>query len=602
MLDNFNQPKGSTIGVLKDGRTVQEVIDELGTKYSYIVPATYGAVGDGVTDDSAALVRADAAAAALGTIIDGCGKVYAVGSKFEFKSGGIIRATLKPTSSYTGGSPTWAAPVSGRVALSEVDVLGFKGPGPQITRGLATVVPRVSLSNCRFNGNGSKVRTVTTQVVNTASDLTIAVEDSSVFKVNDYVWIGDSKLIVSAVGSGTLTFVADADGKPATQTGGKGTGSYKAGQYVTKDGNGRNGLTVGDGGPTFNLSVRDCEFNDNGWFGLFNWANQTPEDSTSVTVSGSIANDNGFIGLGLGRLFAGSISDNVVERNGNNGIDINKAHGNVAIRGNAARYNGVDGIFTGSYSTSPNTEGNVCESNFRIGILYSGDASGAAGAVISNNTCLDNPLYNICVTGVAIPTVTDNTLGGVSGVHLKIEGRDGNPNPNPTVSDNFFVTSGSQWDIDVNIGGYTNGGSNGKIVLSGNSHSSTIPLIRCSGFDRNNSRAVPPFYVKQDINPASDSVAVAVEARNAYNTSTVDVMATGVSLQFVTNSAGLAAAPVSAATRTSGVELYNGLANGRFIAQFAYGKLSYSFKAATGVLYLATSTEHTRAIVPIQFP
>lgn len=29
MLDNFNQPKGSTIGVLKDGRTVQAVFDEL---------------------------------------------------------------------------------------------------------------------------------------------------------------------------------------------------------------------------------------------------------------------------------------------------------------------------------------------------------------------------------------------------------------------------------------------------------------------------------------------------------------------------------------------------------------------------------------------
>lgn len=39
MLDNFNQPKGSTIGVLKDGRTIQEVIDELGTKYSYVVPS-----------------------------------------------------------------------------------------------------------------------------------------------------------------------------------------------------------------------------------------------------------------------------------------------------------------------------------------------------------------------------------------------------------------------------------------------------------------------------------------------------------------------------------------------------------------------------------
>lgn len=35
-MDFFTQPKGSTIGVLKDGRTVQEAIDDLGNPVYYV--------------------------------------------------------------------------------------------------------------------------------------------------------------------------------------------------------------------------------------------------------------------------------------------------------------------------------------------------------------------------------------------------------------------------------------------------------------------------------------------------------------------------------------------------------------------------------------
>ncbi|MDS7717382.1 hypothetical protein NXH46_26765, partial [Klebsiella pneumoniae] len=36
MLNNLNQPKGSTIGVLKDGRTIQQAIDGLENPVHYV--------------------------------------------------------------------------------------------------------------------------------------------------------------------------------------------------------------------------------------------------------------------------------------------------------------------------------------------------------------------------------------------------------------------------------------------------------------------------------------------------------------------------------------------------------------------------------------
>lgn len=58
MLPKFNQPKGSTIGVLKDGRTVQEAIDSLDSKTVGITLQSLGSPCDGVGDDTPYLVSA----------------------------------------------------------------------------------------------------------------------------------------------------------------------------------------------------------------------------------------------------------------------------------------------------------------------------------------------------------------------------------------------------------------------------------------------------------------------------------------------------------------------------------------------------------------
>ncbi|CAK6596896.1 tail spike protein [Klebsiella phage vB_Kpn_K11PH164C1] len=67
MLNDFNQPKGSTIGVLKDGRTIQQAFDEI----PVISVLRFGAKGDGVADDYPAFQRAALEAQRIGgAVID----------------------------------------------------------------------------------------------------------------------------------------------------------------------------------------------------------------------------------------------------------------------------------------------------------------------------------------------------------------------------------------------------------------------------------------------------------------------------------------------------------------------------------------------------
>lgn len=88
MLDKLNQPKGSTIGVLKDGRTIQEAFDSLGyLGVAVLSPANYGAKGDGKADDTTPLRQCVQDACALGGRVVGT-----VGA--EYKISGTIAGTV----------------------------------------------------------------------------------------------------------------------------------------------------------------------------------------------------------------------------------------------------------------------------------------------------------------------------------------------------------------------------------------------------------------------------------------------------------------------------------------------------------------------------
>lgn len=603
-MDFFTQPKGSTIGVLKDGRTVEEAILDLTENTSRDVsPFKFGAKGDGVTDDSAAFKLADAEAEALGVIIDGKGAKYALGAPVLLRCGGTINAQFVPASGFGGVGPYWQTPSSGRVLIDNVAVTGFKSGGSKVLRGSYVGIPSVNLSNSHFDNNGSIQRTTITSPTNTAQDLVLNVVSTTGFSAGNMIWVGDSKMTIESLTATTITLVAGPSGGPATLPGGTGVGRYGVGQYVTKDSDGKNGLTVGDGGPTFNLSVSGlCSFRGNAWFGLFNWANGEPDHMSTVSVTDANASDNGYIGIGLGKIYTGRVSSNVVSRNGNNGIDLNKASGAVTISDNTTTGNGVDGIFTGSYVTSPDVVGNVSSGNFRIGILYSGDAGGAVGANISGNTVRDNPMYGICVTGVQRVSIDGNTFGGTSGMHLKVEGRNNNPHPNPIVTGNVFETEGTTSSVDMNVGGYTNGGSAGVVVMANNLYTTNLPKITIVGYDRSRSMSVPEFYLKTSTAAGVESSQeVSIEARNPFNTSLVDVVAGSVVLQFTNNTTAGAAAQVTSANRLEGVELYNGATtNGRIHVSLVYGKAKYRI-ASSSTVYLFIAHGPMRDVVTIPF-
>lgn len=536
-------------------------------------------------DWSAALSAALTKSIETGLPIEGFNTTYSIGTAVTKECRVLRNAKFIPLPGYTGIAPSFNTPSdTGEIRLNNLSFIGFVARGPRIQRGSFTGTPTVILSDIVCENNGALLRTTTTGAVNTANTFVIPVVSSSGFAVGDAIWIGDSKCLILTIDSATQITLVNDGTKPTLQPGGLGTGSYSAGQYFTKDGDGKNGLTIGHGGSTYNVSITGrSRFSGNGWFGLFNWANDAPAAGTHVAVVGAEANDNGYIGLGLAKLSAGNISHNMASRNGNNGIDINKATTAVTISYNEASLNGVDGIFTGSYSTSPGMLGNYSYNNFRTGILYSGDSAGSVGAIVNANTVKDNPLNGICMTGVKSYSVVNNTFDGVCYQHLKVEGRNGKPNPNAIIDKNAFITAATDNDVFGVLGGYTSGGNNGVIVLTNNRHANARPAISLTAFDRSNSMFIPDSYVvpvTTGTGTAGANIAVSFTAYKAHDTATIDIAATWANLQLATNITA-STIDTATATRTAGMELGNtATSNGKIIAGFQFGTLSYNFNSA----------------------
>lgn len=577
------KPTGAGKSGLLQGGAIQDAVQ-------YLTPEMFY---ESVVDDdwSQAFVSAGQKSIETGMPVYGFGKTYKIGAAITITAHELRDMTFVPTASYSGAAPDVYTPTTtGKVKLSNITFDGFKARGARVRRGLFTGQPVVDLHDVKCRNNGSILRTTITTAINTASNFVIPVADATGFAANNAIWIGDSKCLILSIAGNNITLVNDGT-KPTLQPGGTGSGTYRAGQYFTKDGDGKNGLTIGDGGPTYTVNVTGCcEFNGNAWFGMFNWANDAPPAGSSTKVAGATALDNGYIGLGLGKQLSGSIIGCTVGRNGNNGIDINKATSAVTISFNEAFENGVDGIFTGSYKTTAKTFSNTVYDNFRIGILYSGDSVGTIDAISQSNTVRGNPLYGICMTGVKDPKVTNNVFDGVCSQHVKVEGRNGSPNPNPDVSDNTFVTEGTSYDIFGVLGGYTDGGSPGKANLINNTHAVSKPKINISSFDRQNSRFQPEFYVVP-VSPgaaaAAAAISVSLTAYQPYNTETVDITATLTHLQLATSASGTTV-DTATAVRTAGLELANSAAaNGKIIAGYQFGTLSYNITApAAAVKYL----------------
>lgn len=576
------------------------------TDSSILTPAMFGALGDGVSDDSAALLRLDTACTLLGIALNGNDATYAIGAYLTLRSGDINNIKFVPASGFVGGGPEFVCnQTTGVLILHNVQASGFIARGAVAQRSNYSSTPSILFSGvCKFNNNGGRNRTNTTAIVNTVTDFVIPVVSTATFSPDNYVWIGDSKCRILSVDSATQITLYNNGTGPTTFSGGTGTGTYAANQYVTVDGNGKNGFVINPtGGSGWKIVFEgDIEFNDNGWAGLFHYTNAY----NGYVYGGAKASRNGYVGLGLGYITGGEIHGGYFSENGNNGLDIFQCDGNLKVHDNVSINNGVDGMFTGSTGTAPRITNNTCSNNFRIGILNFGRTVPPDGNVTMGNTCLNNGSIGICNTAIGSSVIYGNLVGG-SDKGIKVEGKDGLTNPASTVieSNQFVLPNGTQ-DIYAVIGGYVSGGNFGAIKLLNNNYFGRNAVVSVSGHDQQLSKFSPRGRVNTSLSltaTAGSNIPVSFSFNKMTNTTLIDPTAGLVELQFGGQSGLTAIATPDAAQRTAGVELSNtALTNGHILVYAAFGAFSYNFISNTPrTLYLMYKSEYGDGVITLSW-
>ncbi|GKM32552.1 hypothetical protein NUBL21996_41580 [Klebsiella pneumoniae] len=551
-------------------------------------------------DWSFAVAAADSRAKELGVPMLGFNQTFPVRS-LSLTSDYIVGIRFVPVDGYTGSGPTFKVnQETGRLYL-KISCKNFVGFGAKTVRGAYTGIPQLTLDTCEFNGNGSITRTTCVNPVNTATDFVIDVVSSAPFAVNDYVWIGDSKCRILSINNNTITLYNNGS-SPTLYPGGPGTGSYSAGQFLTKDGDGKNGLTVGEADASWTIqTVGKNVFNNNGWFGLFCYSSS---ESGKLSLKDADASNNGYCGLGCGYVGEGEIVNNTTIGNGNNGIDIFQTNNRLKISKNRSFGNGVDGLFAGASGTGPVISENYCSNNKRIGILAYGRGSAPSGYNLIDNYCIGNELNSICLTGVYAAKVARNTMGSASQA-LKIEGKNGLLNPQGIiVSNNDFIYASSSRDIFANIGGYASGGDAGSVKLLDNNFFGRIPSITCTGYSTAKSKFSPRGRVAFTATltaTVGSQIPVSLSFAKMSDTGVVDPTAGLVEMQFSNSSSFLATDTPTSAVRTAGIEISNtATTNGKILAMANAGALSYNINSDTArTLYLMIKSEYGDGVISL---
>lgn len=587
---------------VQKGMVKQTLNDFLNNSVKFVTPFMFKSLAaDG--NWSAAIAAADAKAAELGLPLMGFGQVFSVRS-LALISDHIEGINFIPHSGYSGAGPTLTVnQTTGRLYFKG-SVKGFISSGVKVIKGGFTGIPTLTLDNTEFSYNGNLIRTTCVNAVNTASDYVIPVASAAGFAVGNFVWIGDSKCTIASISGNTITLVNDGT-KPILLPGGEGTGSYAAGQFLTKDGDGKNGITIGSGGTEqgWNLNIiNGCKAIGNGWFGVFHYVKAI---GGNIYADGSIeCANNGYCGLGLSYVKGGKISGFNCYGNGNNGLDIFETTSDLFITDGVATGNGVDGVFASGNGTAPKISKVKSFKNFRIGILAYGRSSAPIGYNISDCECTDNGLNDVCYTGVRSFNFRGNTLGGAKD-SLKIEGRNGLLNPDGCiVSENVFTKNSTSSDITANVGGYTSGGDSGRIFILNNYYNGRTPSHTITNFNRSGSRFSPAGYLSYTpsytaTTGATISVSIVFYKPNTLNN--IDVLGGSAEIQICSNPALLTAGTVSGAVRTAGIELSNGgTTTGKILAMAAFGTLSYNFTSTTAkTVYLNVKTDHGDVVITL---
>ena len=554
-------------------------------------------------DWSAAIVQADAKAAELGLPLMGFGQSFSVRS-LSLISDHVEGVGFAPVAGYIGAGPTFKInQVTGNLYFKG-SCKGFTSVGAKFIRGNFSGIPQLTLDACEFSGNGSLLRTTCVNAVNTASDFVIPVLDASGFIVGNYIWIGDSKCMIAGISGNTITLVNNGSA-PTLYSGGTGTGSYKAGQFFTRDGDGKNGATIGEGGTEagWGLTIQNgIKLMNNGWFGLFHYVRAK---GGTVSVKGKVeGGNNGYCAMGLAYVQGGEISGFKFYGNGNNGLDIFETTGDLSVSDGLVYENGVDGLFICGNGTGPKISRIKTRNNLRIGILAYGRSSAPVGFNITDCECINDGLYNICMTGVRSGDVRGNTLGGAKEA-IKVEGRNGLLNPSGiTIDSNVFTLESTDNDINANIGGYTDGGESGAISVLNNRYNGRNPKHTISNFNRSQSRFLPVgrmSFTSSYTAAAGATISVPLVFYKPNATSNIDVLGGQVEIQICSNPSLLTIGTVSSALRTAGIELSNGATtNGKILAMAAFGTLSYNFTLTTaGIVYLNVRSPYGDGVIQL---
>ncbi|HHS9647403.1 TPA: hypothetical protein ACTW3N_001555 [Klebsiella oxytoca] len=594
-LGSGEEGMGASLVALIYSGTVQDAI-------KFVTPFMFSNLAaDG--NWSAAIAAADARAAALGLPLMGFGQVFSVRS-LALISDHIEGIGFTPSDGYTGAGPTFKInQVTGKLYFKG-SCQGFTSVGAKFIRGNYSGIPQLTLDACEFSNNGSLLRTTCVNAVNTASDFVIPVVDASGFIVGNYIWIGDSKCMIAGISGNTITLVNNGSA-PTLYSGGTGTGSYKAGQFFTRDGDGKNGATIGEGGTEagWGLTIQNgIKLMNNGWFGLFHYVRAK---GGTVSVKGKVeGGNNGYCAMGLAYVQGGEISGFKFYGNGNNGLDIFEGTGDLSVSDGLLYENGVDGMFICGNGTGPKISRIKTRNNLRIGILAYGRTSAPVGFNITDCECINDGLYNICMTGVRSGDVRGNTLGGAKEA-IKVEGRNGLLNPSGiTIDSNVFTLESTDNDINANIGGYTDGGESGAISVLNNRYNGRNPKHTISNFSRSQSRFVPVgrmSFTSSYTAAAGATISVPLVFYKPNATSNIDVLGGQVEIQICSNPSLLTIGTVSSALRTAGIELSNGATtNGKILAMAAFGTLSYNFTLTTaGTVYLNIRSPYGDGVIQL---
>ncbi|WP_204758324.1 hypothetical protein, partial [Klebsiella oxytoca] len=587
---------------VQKGMVKQTLNDFLNNSVKFVTPFMFKSLA---TDGnwSAAIVAADAKAAELGLPLMGFGQVFSV-SSLALISDHIEGVRFTPADGYTGAGPTFKInQVTGNLYFKG-SCKGFTSVGAKFIRGNYSGIPQLTLDACEFSNNGSLLRTTCVNAVNTASDFVIPVVDATGFVVGDYIWIGDSKCMIAGISGNTITLVNNGSA-PTLYSGGTGTGSYKAGQFFTRDGDGKNGATIGEGGTEagWGLTIQNgIKLMNNGWFGLFHYVRAK---GGTVSIKGKVeGGNNGYCAMGLAYVQGGEISGFKFYGNGNNGLDIFETTGDLSVSDGLVYENGVDGMFICGNGTGPKISRIKTRNNLRIGILAYGRTSAPVGFNITDCECINDGLYNICMTGVRSGDVRGNTLGGAKEA-IKVEGRNGLLNPSGiTIDSNVFTLESADNDINANIGGYTDGGESGAISVLNNRYNGRNPKHTISNFSRSQSRFVPlgrVSFTSSYTAAAGATISVPLVFYKPNATSNIDVLGGQVEIQICSNPSLLTIGTVSSALRTAGIELSNGATtNGKILAMAAFGTLSYNFTLTTaGTVYLNIRSPYGDGVIQL---